>query len=284
MTDVKDTEQRRAEEAEHEEPYHYDAEHDNNGRALNGSNHGKAPEWWPKGKGHSPRPYVKWGSRYAREPAEDEHISDRILAQAGVNVEGESLMTEALPLPWFDKTQYSHGLQQGRDPAKSAEHFWTREAKSDRNLREHGISVDRDPFLREEDQGQEDKLVLRKPCSYVDSGQGMQSHVPYFATFNDKRSDRASDYKLEHEGVLLENHRIFKAIPDPGLAPYDHTRDDGCDQGDNIDARASAHKLPEGEMDVEMQEPLGTNTFVNIFSPQYHGPGAKHLPVEDTVA
>ena len=40
----------------------------------------------------------------------------------------------------------------------------------------------------------------------------------------------------------------------------------------------------EGEMDVEMQEPLGTNTFVNIFSPQYHGPGAKHLPVEDTVA
>ena len=83
----------------------------------------------------------------------------------------------------------------------------------------------------------------------------------------------------QRAGVLLTSNLFDRAMPAPHLAGYDPTRDDGCDQGDgeHID-RVTSHKLPEGQLDVEMEPPHGTSTFVNVFSPDYKGPGKKYLP------
>ena len=89
--------------------------------------------------------------------------------------------------------------------------------------------------------------------------------------------------QLEKEGVLLSSNLFDRAMPAPALASYDPTRADGCDQGDDdhiVDfGDAQDHKLPEGQLDVELEPPHGTIHFKNIFSPNYHGADAKHLPV-----
>ena len=156
-----------------------------------------------------------------------------------------------------------------------------RDEKSSKTLRDAGIIVSRDPFVSETEQGQQDKVVVRRPCTYryVDGLAGMQTHTPYFTDPNGYKSGRASEYKLEKEGVLLSSNLLDKSMPAPHLASYDPTREDGCDQGDSehvVDF--SHHKLPDGQLDAELEPPHGTTHFVDVFSPDYHGPGAKHLP------
>jgi len=266
------------------EKYYYDEHHDDNGRALTGGNT-NAPDWWEKGKDHERRPYVVWGSRYVGESSADEHKDDSDLVKAGVNVEGRRNSYRAVPFPWLDNTEWDHDKQQGRDPPKSPYQFQVRDEASSKVLREHGVMVNRDPFVSERDQGTQDKVVTRRPCTYryVDGVAGMQTHTPYFTDPNYHKSGKASRYRLEKAGVLLSADLLDRAIPAPHLASYDPTREDGCDQGDSdhIVDFGTSHKLPEGQLDVEMEPPHGSSgPFVNVFSPDYHGPGAKHLTTE----
>ena len=262
-------------------PYYFDKHHDANGRTLSGPNDQEAPQWWPAGKQHTARPYVKWGDRYLPGRPEDEHLGDARLVRAGVNVEGSRKVTQALPLPWLDNSQYDHDNHGPRDQPKGAGQARLRDEHDTFNLRDHGIVVDHDPLVSEKEQGQEDKWKVRRPCTYgyVDRVAGMQTHAPYFLDPNGAKSNRASQYTLQRAGVLLTSNLFDRAMPAPHLAGYDPTRDDGCDQGDgeHID-RVTSNKLPEGQLDVEMEPPHGTSTFVNVFSPDYQGPGKKHLP------
>jgi len=225
-----------------------------------------------------------WGSRYGGESSADEHKDDTDMVQAGVNVEGDRDLYRAMPMPWFDNTQYDHDKQQGRDPAKTPYQFKMRDEQSSRVLREHGVMTSRDPFVSERDQGTQDKVVVRSPCTYryVDGVAGMQTRTPYFTDPNGYKSGKASRYRLEKAGVLLSADLVDRAMPAPHLASYDPTREDGCDQGDSdhIVDFGKTHKLPEGQLDVELEPPHGSTHFVNVFSPQYHGPGAKHLTTE----
>jgi len=269
-----------------EPPYYYDQTHGVNGKLLNGKNQ-DAPAWWPKGRDHNARPFVTWGSRYEGEPYEDEHRDDRALVRAGVNVEGESNVIKVLPLPWYDSTQWDHDLQQAVDPPKSPDAFRLRDAKSSATLTKAGVVVSRDPFVSEKEQGHSDKVVVRRPCTYryVDGVAGMQTHTPYFLDPNALSSQTASKYKLEKAGVLLSSNLFDKALPSPAVASYDPTRADGCDQGDSemVVDFGKTHRLPEGQLDVEMEPPHGNIHFVNVFSPSYHGPGAKTLSTKGDV-
>jgi hypothetical protein len=266
-----------------EPPYYYNQDHGVNGKLLNGENQ-DAPAWWPKGRDHNARPLVTWGARYVGEPYENEHKDDRALVRAGVNVEGERNIIKGLPLPWYDSTQWDHDLQQAVDPPKSPDAFRLRDAQSSATLTKAGVAVSRDPFASEKEQGHSDKVVIRSPCTYryVDGVAGMQTHTPYFLNPNALRSQTASKFKLEKAGVLLSSNLFDKALPSPAVASYDPTRDDGCDQGDSemVVDFGKTHRLPEGQLDVEMEPPHGTTHFVNVFSPAYHGPGAKTLTTQ----
>lgn len=118
----------------------------------------------------------------------------------------------------------------------------------------------------------------------MDGLAGMQTHTPYFTDPNSLKSGKASRYKLEHEGVLLSSNLFDRAMPAPHLASYDPTRADGCDQGDGdhiVDfGDAEDHALPEGQLDAELEPPHGTVHFVDVFSPDYDGPGKKYLPTQ----
>ena len=281
MESAADTEARQR--ASQHEAFYYDQAHDDNGRGLNGENP-NAPAWWPKGRQHQPRPLVTWGSRFAGEPWEEEHKDDSALVRAGVNVEGQRDVFRGLPLPWYDQTQWDHDRQQAVDAPRSPYEFKMRDEQSSASLTKAGVAVSRDPFVTEREQGQQDKVVVRAPCTYryVDGVAGMQTHSPYFTDPNGLKSLKASKYKLEKAGVLLSSNLFDRAMPAPHLASYDPTRADGCDQGDSdhIVDFGKTHRLPEGQLDVEMEPPHGTTHYVDVFSPDYHGPGAKHLTTQ----